>query len=359
MAIKANFERYYESFFDKIRLVSAQKTRIKQFKNKSSKTALTRDQIQQVKAFYKPYRIPSMVFHRFFTEKTGVFCANYLPQDIYVYVDTYLNDLHAAKHIDNKCYYDLFFYNVPQPHLILKRMNHIWLDSTGTIVDQNTIRELLALEADKYGIFVKEAQVSAGGHGVLYISDPEQAYDMTMQFAKRFKTDIVIQRKLTQHAEFAKFNNSSVNSLRLYSVLHKNGEVKIYSAVLRMGVGDSKVDNFASGGVSCGIRTDGTLHKYAYNKKGERVTAHPSSGVVFEGYQLPSWDAAVALVKRTHPTIAHFRSVSWDIAITENGEPVLIEANLCRGGVDLLQMCNGPLYGEDTTMILDEVFGKK
>jgi hypothetical protein len=44
--------------------------------------------------------------------------------------------------------------------------------------------------------------------------------------------------------------------------------------------------------------------------------------------------------------------------INESGNPILIEANLCRGGIDLLQLSNGPLFGEDTKAILDEVFGK-
>ena len=357
MSLKNKMEQFYENFFDTIRTASAKKTRIKQFRHKSSKNALTKVQIKEVKAFYKPYRIPNMVFHRFFTEKSGIFHANYLPQDIYIYVDTYLNDLHAAKHIDNKCYYDMFFHNIPQPQLILKRMNGIWMDGAGNVVNSDMMRTILNSEKD--GIFVKEAQVSAGGHGVMFVGSPDEAYDKTIEFSKRFKTDIVIQKKLSQHADFAKINSSSVNSLRIYSILGKDGVTKIYSSVLRMGVGDSKVDNFASGGVSCGIQENGTLRKYAYNKRGERVTEHPTSGIVFEGYPIPSWEKAVALVKRAHPTIAHFRSVSWDIAITENGEPVLIEANLCRGGIDLLQMCNGPLYGDDTTMILDEVFGKK
>ncbi len=57
--------------------------------------------------------------------------------------------------------------------------------------------------------------------------------------------------------------------------------------------------------------------------------------------------------------VPHFRSVSWDVAITSEGEAVLIEGNLCRGGIDLLQLSNGPLYGDDTKKILDEVFTGK
>lgn len=357
MNIKNILENVYEDFFDILRKCSAKRTRIKQFKNKASRNSLSPQQVKVVKQFYKPYKIPHLAFHRYFTEKTGEFNATYIPQDIYVgYIDPYLNNLREAKYIDNKCYYDMLFHQLDQPYLVLKRMNNIWLNHFGKVVNDSEIKEIISLEHD--GLFVKEAQVSAGGHGVLFVEASENAYDEIMKFANNFKTDIVIQRKLTQHPDCAKFNDSSVNSLRIYSVLNKNGTVKIYSSVLRIGVGNVKVDNYASGGVSCGITQDGYLRKYAYNKKGERVTEHPYSGVVFEGCRIPFYDKAVELVKNTHPTIPHFRSVSWDIMINEDGKPILIEANLCRGGIDLLQLCNGPLFGEDTKYILDEVFGK-
>ena len=358
MNFKSIFEKIYEDFFDTLRKHSAQRTRIKQFKGKSDKNALSSKQIKEIKNFYKPYKIPHLSFHRYFTEKTGEFSAIYIPQDIYVgYIDPYFNNLREAKYIDNKCYYDMLFHQLLQPQLVLKRMNGIWLDSCKKPVDNTEMRTIIELEHD--GLFVKEAQVSAGGHGVLFVDSSDDAYDIIMDFANKIETDIVIQRRLYQHADCAKFNSSSVNSLRIYSILNKNGSVTIYSSVLRMGVGDTRVDNYASGGVSCGITDDGYLRKYAYNKKGERVEKHPYTGVVFEGCKIPSWDKAVTLVKNTHPTISHFRSVSWDIMINKAGEPVLIEANLCRGGIDLLQLCNGPLFKENTISILDEVFGKQ
>ena len=357
MNFKIIFENIYENIFDSLRRFSAKRTRIKQFKNKASTKVLSKEQIKELKDFYKPYKIPHLAFHRYFTEKTGEFHANYIPQDIYVgYIDPHFNNLREAKYIDNKCYYDMLFHQVPQPYLVLKRTNGVWLDHYGKVVDNSQIKSLISCE--RYGVFVKEAQVSAGGHGVLFVDHSNDAFDKIMDFSNKIKTDIVIQRKITQHADCAKFNSSSVNSLRIYSILDKNGTAKIYSAVLRIGVGDTKVDNYASGGVSCGITPDGHLKKFAYNKKGERVEKHPYTGVVFENCKIPYYDKAVELVKNIHPTISHFRSVSWDIAITEEGEPILIEANLCHGGIDLLQLSNGPLFGDDTKAILDEVFNK-
>jgi len=357
MNIKNVFENVYENFFDTLRRYSAKRTRINQFKNKASRKALSPQQIKEVKQFYKPYKIPHLAFHRYFTEKTGEFYATYIPQDIYVgYIDPYFNNLREAKYIDNKCYYDMLFHQVAQPQLVLKRMNGIWFDKNRKPVEDSEIKEILSLETE--GLFVKEAQVSAGGHGVLFVDPLENAYDKIMSFSSKIKTDIVVQRTLKQHPGCAKFNSSSVNSLRIYSILDKNGVVTIYSSVFRIGVGDVKVDNYASGGVSCGITEDGCLRKYAFNKKGERVEKHPYTGIEFIGCKIPSYDKAVELVKNTHPTIPHFRSVSWDIMINESGNPILIEANLCRGGIDLLQLSNGPLFGEDTKAILDEVFGK-
>lgn len=53
----------------------------------------------------------------------------------------------------------------------------------------------------------------------------------------------------------------------------------------------------------------------------------------------------------------HFRLVSWDIAVDNENNPVLVECNLKFGQLDFHQLNNGPLFGDDTEIILDEVFG--
>ena len=57
--------------------------------------------------------------------------------------------------------------------------------------------------------------------------------------------------------------------------------------------------------------------------------------------------------------IVHMRLVSWDIAIDDGGEAVLIECNLTLGSCDNVQAVNGPYFGSFTRRILDEVYGKK
>ena len=355
MGFKEKGEELYESFYDSVRAFSAKKRRIHEFKKKTV-GKLSPDQAAEVRAFFAPYKQPNLVFHSYFTEKTGVFCPDYMPQDIYVaYVDPYFNDMRGSKYLDNKCYFEALFHDIPQPFTLLKRVNGIWVDHYDKPVHEEEMKALLKKE--KRGVFLKEAEISAGGHGVNYYPQPSESCDEILDAAKKYLTDVLVQRELVQHPDLAKMNPSSVNTYRLYSILGKDGVTTVYSSVFRVGVGNTKVDNYASGGLSVGIDENGVLRSDGFNKAGKKLLVHPTSGITFLGFQLPSYDKAVELVKHAHPMLAHFRSVSWDIAITEDGNPVLIEANLCRGGIDLLQLNNGPLFGKDTKKILDEVFG--
>ena len=358
MGFKQKGEKLYRDIYVNIRRASAIKRRVDEFNKKGTPKVLTVEQEKQIRDYYAPYKIPNMVFHNYFTERSGEFFPEYIPQDIYVgYIDPYFNDIIAAKYFDNKCMYPALFHDIKQCKNILMRVNGIWTDGECNPVKPNMIESLLS--AYDGGLFLKEAQTTAGGEGVTYISKEKLSYEEIINVASKYSTDIVVQQELRQHKDMSMLNSSSVNSLRIYSVLGLDGIVTIYSAVVRMGVGDSKLDNYSAGGMTCGIKEDGTLRKYCVNKKGEKLESHPTSHTVFERYKIPSYDKALTLIRKAHPMIAHFRSIAWDIAIDEEGEAVLIEANLCRGGIDSLQVNNGPLYGKDTKKILDEVFGKK
>ena len=358
MGIKQKGEKLYQDIYIKVRRASAVKRRIDEFNKKGTPKVLTSDQEKQIKDYYTPYKIPNLVFHNYFTERSGEFHSNYIPQDIYVgYIDPYFNDIIAAKYFDNKCLYSSLFHGIKQCKNVLMRVNSIWVDGDNKPVDLNEVD--IRLNNINGGVFIKEAQTTAGGDGVTYLPITKLSFNEIKKIASKYPTDIVVQEELHQHKDMSALNSSSVNSLRMYSVLGLDGTVTIYSAVVRMGVGNSRLDNYSAGGTTCGIKEDGTLRKYCFNKEGVKLEAHPTSHTVFEGYKIPSYDKAVALIKKAHPMIAHFRSIAWDIAIDEDGEAVLIEANFCRGGIDSLQVNNGPLYGKDTKKILDEVFGKR
>ena len=206
-------------------------------------------------------------------------------------------------------------------------------------------------------VICKPSRESGSGRSIQFWNTQKQSGEI-QEFLKTSKDASIIQKVLNQHPDLDLVHKGSINSLRICSLLMKDG-VYILSSCLRMGVDKARIDNVTAGGISVGIFSDGTMDEFAYNYfTGERTKVHPQ-GFVFKGQKVPSYDRAVELVMTAHPIIPNFRLVSWDIAIDDVGDPVLIEANMRKGGINLNQFSNGPLFGELTEQVLDEVFRKK
>lgn len=166
--------------------------------------------------------------------------------------------------------------------------------------------------------------------------------------------DVAVQLVMQQHPEMAKMNASSVNTIRIICIM-LDGESIPLSAVVRIGNSGSRVDNFSSGGVGCGVKPDGHLNDCGYTQKGERYDVHPNGFVFSEGF-VPNFDKALEAVKRCHMHVPMFGVASWDIAIDADGEPVLIEYNVGGAGIDIHQYNNGPLYGKYRERIIADAF---
>lgn len=327
------------------------------FSDRVGNFTLDSKQIAEIKKYYGRLNLlfdVSELFHTFYTEKTGIFDLKYIPDDIYYcYIDPYFNKWDKALVIDNKCLYPRLFAGVRQPEMVLTRVNGIWTDSDGVLCNKEKIKYIVKANEE---LVIKQANESEGGKNIFFISG-ENITDKFFDDCKEIKNDIVVQKVIKQHKEIAKLNSSSINTIRILSMLSEDG-VKIYSAIIRMGINGSRVDNVCSGGVTCGIDENGRLKGVAYTAAGEKFTTHPSSGVKFDTVTVPSFDKACELVRKIHPSFSDFRLVSWDIAITEDAEPLLIEANFRYGELDFHQLNNGPVFGDDTEKILNKVFGK-
>lgn len=344
----------YLNFYDKAKVTLDAKVSKKTTKSYChAKNPLTSEQEKSAREFFAPYKKINTLYHRFYAEKTGVFAPEFIPTDMYhTVIDGYFNPLRESQVLDNKCYYPRLFAGIPQPEMVAYRCGGVWLDTCNTALSVDQVEEMLASEP---AVFMKAATSSNSGKGVCFLS--AEAGSMVEQFRKGIKamrTDVVIQRPVVQHPTLAKFSEASVNTLRIVTLL-TDGKVKMYSTIVRMGVDKRKVDNR---GIFCGVREDGTLREVAYRLNGDKFLTHPTNGTSFSGVKVPGYEKALELVKQAHLLVTHFRLISWDIAINETGEPVMLEANLAKGCLDFHQIANGPLFGEDTKKILDEVFGK-
>jgi len=331
--------------------------RLKSFQGKDCQ--LTNDQKQQINQFFKPYLKPwkRYKFHQFYTGKTNEFHVEYIPDDYFFSdIDRYFNDWDKSWQMDDKCYYDRLFSSsgFTLPETICYCINGIWLDSRYVPIGEEDSLSLI-ISAGK--AFLKKAVGSKGGHGVRLFDSATCDKDFLRKILCELGDNIIVQKPVIQSPIIAQLNNSSVNTLRLLSLLDKDGSVKIYSVVLRIGMEGSIVDNASSGGLTCGVTPSGRLKSYAYTAGCEKIeSCHPINGIKFDTIVIPNYQSVLDKVRKAHPQLANFRLLSWDIAIGEDNQPVLLEVNMSCGELYFHQLNNGPLFGSDTQKILDEVW---
>lgn len=136
----------------------------------------------------------------------------------------------------------------------------------------------------------------------------------------------IVEELIIQDKRMAKWNCTSVNTIRLPTFL-KDNVFYILKPFIRVGRNNSIVDNSNSGGLFSVIDEEtGVLLLDGYNSMGKLFKKHPDSKVVFKNQHIPKWNQLLKLAEEIHRTIPHHRYVAWDFALANNGW-VLIEGN--------------------------------
>ena len=284
-------------------------------------------------------------------ENQESFDARYIPLDIqYCFVDDWFNDTHSALSLDDKNMYDLLFHDVKKPQTVARIISRHFVDENYANL---SLGEVLDRCSECESVILKPSIGTSGGNGILFWN-VKDGRDTLLKFLSEHN-NYLIQTIIRQHSEINKIYPDSINSIRIVTC-HYNGSTSVLSAVIRMGVDGNKLDNASQGGLFCGINDDGSLKKYAYSKTGTATTKHPQ-GAVFSECHIPNFQKCKELVIRlSNRFIRISKLISWDLAIGEDGDPLLIEVNLCYGGADIHQIANGPLFGDLTEEVLDQVF---
>ena len=367
MAVSKKLKRIYFGLFEKPELFVAntisrfqQKRQLNKNIDKSFK--LTKEQKKQIKDFWKPYCRISTKWAQYYTAKNGQFDPRYIPNDLYyTKIDQHFNNRKLGYGFNDKNYYSKIFAGVKQPEVVVRKINSLIFDENYNQISKEEAKRKIF---ENKSVICKPSQETGSGRGIMFFDgNSENIVDEFL--SDKSYDDYVVQKLIEQNSELDRVHKGSINCIRITSILFEEG-VYILSAVLRMGFGNSRVDNATAednkgfDGMSCGIDENGCLKKFAHGyTSGKSCDKHPD-GLVFDGFKIPSFDRVIELVKKAHPLIGHFRLVSWDISIDREGDPVLIEANMRKGAINFHQFNNGPLFaGADLTVrVLNEVFGK-
>ena len=140
----------------------------------------------------------------------------------------------------------------------------------------------------------------------------------------------VVEEVVVQHPAMAALNPSSVNTLRVYSLL-VDGEPHVIYACVRMGAGDKPVDNLNAGGMFAEVDLEtGKICGPACDKNFHVYENHPLTGTYLPGYQIPLWEDVKGIVLDASQKIPQMGYLGWDVAIAPD-TTLLIETNNLPG----------------------------
>ncbi len=311
---------------------------------------LTSAQKAEIDSIYRKYGYKySYDTHILTYSITGEFDAKILPEDMYrASLELKLNNIEQKFVMSDKNYFEMYMPEVKFPDVIVRNINGVFYDDARNIISKEEADNLIS---GYEKVVVKPSVENGSGRGVELVDVSNT--NVTEKFGKNY----VVQKLLRQHPFLSSLNQSSVNVIRIVT-LFLNGKVVPLTAALRYGgegsFTDNKVGKDGKGMTVIGVTKDGTLREKGYFSCGVSVSETPS-GRSFGGLKIPKFEEMVELAVKQHSRFPNIRIVGWDFTLNENEDIVVIEYNIKAPGVLYYQWVNGPLFGEKTSEILDEI----
>ena len=317
---------------------------------------LTAEQKAEIDAFWGKYSfIDEMNYKDFkvFFNRSGVFSPYYVP---YYFNKFFLRPNlvpESYQHaFQNKAYLHKIMPNAKQPKMVIRRVEGIYYDDQFRKITLDEAVDICYDRLESGKEIVVKPSGKSGGAGVVFFAEAtkEELRDVLRKKGRLF----IVQEAIKQHPEMAKLNPTTVNTVRMTSLL-LDDEVIPVAALIKVGSPKARVDNFKHGGVLLGVNMDGTVQPWGLNVARERVTELPSGIKLGEGgfERVPCWESVLDTVKRAHYDTPKIKLISWDVAIDDENEAEIIECNYA-GDLRMHQVLTGPVLGEYIGPVLEK-----
>lgn len=265
-----------------------------------------------------------------------------------------LNPFQDACVLINKGLFDIFFTELKQPQLYIKRIDHHYFNAQAKLLSFSEAMDILC-QQERF--IIKPSVNSHGGSGIKLIKHRMTQQEVEPLIAG-YKGDFIAQEIIEQHPETAKFNPESLNTIRVIS-LFLNGRVTILKSALRCGQNGAEVDNATSGGLMIKIKEGGTLESFGVDARFEKIF-ETHNGIRIKGQKITDYPKLEEIVKTYHPKLyPTLHLIAWDFAINKNGDPIFIEGNTKVPGIFWMQLCAGPVFGDLTKEVVEYVVKNK
>jgi hypothetical protein len=230
---------------------------------------------------------------------------------------------HYGYLLDNKLFFaqSVKAAGLPQPEVFGAAHHGRWYwEPDGLVRLQRSI--------DERGRAMVKPITGKKGREIEAIDDPRQLFDRSF--------DEVLVTAFCRQADYAqRIYPGSLNTVRLLSLLPRDGEFFIGAAIHRFGAeGTGLVDNFSSGGLVADIDlATGRIGRAVRVGPDNRLLwydRHPDTDAAISGVTVERWAEVKRLTLELCRAFPFLKYVGWDIAVTPDG-PEVIEGNAHPG----------------------------
>lgn len=159
----------------------------------------------------------------------------------------------------------------------------------------------------------------------------------------------VVQPVFEQHTLLKQLNRSSLNTVRIVTLLRPQQRVTLQYAVLKFGNMGARVDNFnirQEGHFFC-LDECGGLSAGPYNYWGQNTVSEDLYNIEMDSFSVPNFREAVEQCITSHLKFPYVRLIGWDVAISRDGVPRLIEWNAKKPAIFPDEALLGPIFPKE------------
>lgn len=289
-------------------------------------------------------------WHYAWSAINGIKKTEYIPEELFFgYMEPVLNNFSLKDAYTDKTGYAHFISEEYLPETVFKLVDGNFFTGKNEWMEMAEAIEILA---SANGMLVLKPAIQSGGGKNVIIEDGRAMALRLKNNETYLRNSYVIQKKAKQHPLMEQFHPSSLNTLRIMTA-RVNNKVVVLSAYFRMGRNNNQIDNAVAGGIICGVLPGGRLMPGGTDKHFQTFDRHPETGIPFDGFEIPGYKKACSFCCEHHKKLIRFTIISWDIGITPDCNPLMIEFNLSMQEVGIHQVNNGPLFGEHTRHFID------
>lgn len=170
------------------------------------------------------------------------------------------------------------------------------------------------------------------GYGIEKIYTAEET-DLRATYDRLYKAGCILAEEVVvQSPEMDRLCSTSVNTIRLVTLINNSGEAKVAAGAIRMGRQGAFVDNFNHGGMAVILDVSkGESVTDGYDKERNTYETVPELGTKLKGFKVPMWDECIRLVEEAALVVPEVRYVAWDVCVSRDQGPLLIEGNSYPG----------------------------